>query len=57
MDAERGWDRFRGGVMMDIKKSKWNVKAHGSVVVQLPGGKSVVKQGMGKTGDLLRGVL
>jgi hypothetical protein len=55
MEATKNWEGYKAKQMTDIKKTKWNVKLHGAMVVDLPGGKSVVVEDMGRKGDPLRG--
>ena len=57
MAENQHWGTYKAKQMTDIKKKKWNVKAHGAMVVDLPGGKSIVVEDMGKKGDPLRGVV
>ena len=54
MDNNNSWEKFKTEQMSTIKKTKWSVKEHGAVVVELPGGKSYVKESMkNKKGDKL----
>ena len=56
MDGNKDWDRFKAAQMLGIKKTKWSVKDHGAVVLEMPGGNSVVVDRVEKRGDLLRGL-
>ncbi len=57
IDSRMHWDKYKEKQMEVIKKGKWRVGAEtGTFLKELPGGRSIVMEGMQKKGDLLRGV-